>query len=246
MKENYFIWRITPTWCAHVFKAIFKKHHREMTPILKKFIPADGVVLDVGAHAGQFAKMFSEIASNGMVVSIEPGSYARSILRFALLFNRCTNVVVVPCALGSNSDVEILHLPEKRKGSFGFGLSHIAGQKNDLSERFKIVSDVVVSARLDDIAVKMNFERLDFIKADIEGWELRMIKGGLETIKRFSPVIYLELVEHSLARAGDSVNDAWETLTGLGYDPFILNETTMSLAPLNTVTEGDIWWLSKK
>ena len=244
MKTNYFIWKITFSWCAHAFKAITKQHHLELRPQLEKFIPADGVVLDVGAHAGQFAKLFSKIASNGMVISVEPGSYSRSILRLALYFNRRRNVVVVPSALGSSSGVEILRLPQKRKGSYGFGLSHIAGVKNDLSERFDVVSDIVVSVRLDDLATKMNMDRLDFIKADIEGWEMRMIAGGLETIKRFRPVIYLELIDSSLQRAGDSLASAWETLSGIGYAPYIMDETTMKLTPLHSIHEGDIWWLS--
>jgi hypothetical protein len=45
--------RITAGFFAHLFKAVCKQHHRELLPLLRPLIPADAVVLDVGAHAGQ-------------------------------------------------------------------------------------------------------------------------------------------------------------------------------------------------
>ncbi|MDH5771911.1 MAG: FkbM family methyltransferase [Rhodospirillaceae bacterium] len=246
MKEKYFNFKITPTWLAHSFKAITKQHHNELRPVFEKFISSNAVVLDVGAHAGQFTKLFSKIAKNGMVISVEPGSYARSILRIAVYLSKLRNVVIVPAALGSVTGVEILHLPQKRKGSFGFGLSHISGLANDISERLDVVADIVPSVQLDELAEKMNLERLDFIKADIEGWELRMITGGLQTIKRFRPVIYLEMIDNCLQRAGDSMSSAWQTLSELGYKPHVLDPHTMGLIPLESIQEGDIWWLDDK
>jgi len=55
------------TWCAHFFKAATKQHHREMLPLLRRYIGADAVVIDVGAHAGQFAKLFAGLAVRGHV-----------------------------------------------------------------------------------------------------------------------------------------------------------------------------------
>ncbi|MDH5772794.1 MAG: FkbM family methyltransferase [Rhodospirillaceae bacterium] len=246
MKEKYFNWKITPSWFAHFIKAVTKQHHNELRPVFEKFISNNAVVLDVGAHAGQFTKLFSKIAENGMVISVEPGSYARSILRFVVYLGKLRNVVVVPVALGSVTGVEILHLPQKRKGAFGFGLSHISGGKNDTAERFDVVADIVPSVQLDELAEKMNLERLDFIKADIEGWELRMITGGLQTIKRFRPVIYLEMFDNCLQRAGDNMSSAWQTLSELGYKPHVLDSHTMGFVPLESIQEGDIWWLDDK
>jgi len=40
------------TWLAHLFKACFKQHHRELRAPLSRFIGPDAVVFDVGAHAG--------------------------------------------------------------------------------------------------------------------------------------------------------------------------------------------------
>ena len=113
----YYRWRPGLTWLAHLFKAIAKQHHRAMLPVLRRLIPTDGVVLDVGAHAGQFTKLFAGIARDGPVIAVEPGAYARSILRPALALNRVRNVVTVPVGLSDRSGVSILSVPIKRRGS---------------------------------------------------------------------------------------------------------------------------------
>ncbi|MCY1543544.1 methyltransferase, FkbM family [compost metagenome] len=48
-------------------------------------------------------------------------------------------------------------------------------------------------ATLDTIVDQQNISSLDFIKIDVEGCELEVLKGSLETIKRFKPVVLLEM-----------------------------------------------------
>ncbi|MGH7248566.1 MAG: FkbM family methyltransferase, partial [Pseudomonadota bacterium] len=93
--------RITAGLFAHLFKAIFKQHHREMRPLLAPLISDDAVVFDVGAHAGQYTKLFARLARRGRVYAIEPQSYARRILRAAIRLNRVHNVEILPLALGA-------------------------------------------------------------------------------------------------------------------------------------------------
>ena len=45
-------------WVAHVLKAGFQQHHRELIPLFAPHIAEDAVIVDVGAHAGQFARLF--------------------------------------------------------------------------------------------------------------------------------------------------------------------------------------------
>ena len=100
-----------------------KQHHRSWIDVARRVVPEDGVVFDVGAHAGQYAKILSRLTRRGRVFAFEPGSYARSILRVALFVNRCRKVAVVPMALGEREETEILTLPLKRPRAYGFGLA---------------------------------------------------------------------------------------------------------------------------
>src|SRR5271154_3722796 len=97
---------------------------RTNRPRYRPVVPRTGVGFDVGAHAGQYTKLFAHAASAGRVFAFEPGSYARTILRIVVWLHGLANVAVIPMALGGVCGVATLSVPLKRSGSFGFGLSH--------------------------------------------------------------------------------------------------------------------------
>lgn len=238
MQAPYFSWHVSPTWLAHLFKAVAKQHHREMIPVFARFISDDCVVLDAGAHAGQFAKIFARLARHGQVYAFEPGTNARSILRLALYLNRCRNVAIVPMGLGEAPGLATMTLPVKRRGSYGFGLAHLG--RHDRPGEVRL--EAVALTTIDAVAAEIGLQRLDFIKADIEGWEMHLVRGGRETLRRFRPVLLLEMVESHLARGGDDIAGSWRTLGELGYRAYVLDEA-MALRPLAAPAEGDVWWL---
>jgi FkbM family methyltransferase len=237
--SSFYHFSFTPSFLAHLLKASFKQHHRELELIFERYIPKNAVVIDVGGHAGQFSKMFAEIAPQGFVFTFEPATYSRTILYTALFLNKKKNVVVIPAGLGAHCGCEIINIPLKRKRSLGFGLSHIGDDNSGRS----VVKEPIVLISLDEFIVKTGIERVDFIKADIEGWELKMLKGARETLKRFRPTIMIELNEDHLKRAGDSLADTWSFLTALGYVPRVLDEKH-GLQKLSRPQNGDIWWTS--
>lgn len=111
------------TFIAHLFRAIFRQHHSTLLPILKEYINEKSTVIDVGAHAGQFAKIFATLASEGHVYSFEPGDYAYSILTMMHKIKGLSNVSLVKMGAGSKNTKDILNVPIKASGSFGYGRS---------------------------------------------------------------------------------------------------------------------------
>ena len=204
------------TWSAHLWKALTRQHHLELRSRFRPLIPQDGVVLDVGAHAGQFTKLFSAMAPMGHVHAFEPGSYALSILRTVKSFKRLSNVTVHACGLGDSSKTGTLNVPIKESGSVGFGLSFVGDSQ--AQERPSVTEDVAIR-RLDEVVTECGIPHVDFIKCDIEGSELRMLVGARETLSRFSPAIYIELLNDNLVRHGDSIRALTDYLGDLGYRP---------------------------
>ncbi|MGH6976506.1 MAG: FkbM family methyltransferase, partial [Stellaceae bacterium] len=223
----------------HLFKAVFKQHHREMRPLLAPLVPQDAVVLDVGAHAGQYAKLFARLARRGRVYAIEPQSYARRILRAAIRINRLRNVEILPLALGAKATTATLTIPVKASGSYGFGLAHLGPHTRAGPAETEIV-DVTT---LDALAAKLGLTRLEFVKADIEGWEQAMIEGGQATLARFKPALLIEFNEQHLNRAGGSVAALWRMLSDLGYRA---TAGEPGGAELDRPREGDILFLPPK
>jgi FkbM family methyltransferase len=232
-------WRLSPGFVAHLWKATTQQHHRILAPTFARLVPRDAVVFDVGAHAGQYAKLLARMANDGHVYAFEPGSYARTILRAAIWAGGIRNVSVLPLALGSAAGLGALTIPVKKSGSFGFGLSHFGTPE----DRWPVVSqEIVALTTIDEVAALLDLRRLDFIKADVEGWELRMLEGGAATLARFRPRLLLELTKTGLARAGDTPEAAFAFLAARDYRPFRL-AADGTLTRLEAPADGDFWFL---
>jgi len=233
-------WRLSGRFLAHLFKAAAWQHHRALAPTIARLVPATAIVFDIGAHAGQYTRLLARAAAEGRVYAFEPGSYARSILRTVVWLHSLTNVAILPMALGAASGIEILNLPVKNRGGFGFGLAHLGTPE----DRWRSVAQELVSlTTLDSVVTALGIDRLDFIKADIEGWELRLLHGGEATLRRFRPHLMIELASGRLARAGDRLDDAFAFLTELGYAAYEPDRGGR-LVPVLLPHDGDFWFIA--
>jgi FkbM family methyltransferase len=230
------------TWFAHLFKSCVKQHHRELITPLRRFIPEDAVVLDVGGHAGQFAKLFARMAPKGHVYTFEPGSYALSILRPAIRFNNLRNITILPEGLSDSPGTATLHVPVKKSGSIGYGLGHIAGITKQRARR-PTISDTISLTTIDRFASSENLTRLDFIKADIEGWEFRMIVGGEQTLSRFRPSLMVEVASETLARAGDTPDSLFSYFASINYDGYIWEPDSQRFHPVEVAQNNDVFFV---
>ena len=233
-------WRPSAGFVAHLVKAATQQHHRALLPSIARFLPKSGVVFDVGAHAGQYAKLFARIAAEGRVYAFEPGSYARSILRAAIWLRGFDNVAILPLALSSAPGLATLNLPGKKSGSFGFGLAHLGEPQR---RRTNVAQELVAMTTL-DAAAALGLDRLDFVKADVEGWELHLPSGAADSLRRFRPTLLLELSSEHLARAGGRREHAFARLGDLDYLPFELSRGRQ-LTPAAGDPDGDFWFVAR-
>lgn len=201
------------TYNAHLFKAVFRQHHEELQSLLAPYIKPDAVIADVGAHAGQFTKLFARMAPHGRIYAFEPGAYALSILRKVVRLKKLKNVMIVPHGLGDTAGDATLHLPIKKSGSLGFGTASLSNPKAGAATH----ADKVSITTLDAFVEEQKISKLDFIKCDIEGWEFNMLKGAKRTLETLSPVLMLELNQDALKKAGSSQQEIENFLGVLGY-----------------------------
>ena len=68
--------------------------------------------------------------------------------------------------------------------------------------------------RLDDFVTKQKINKIDFIKIDVEGNELNVIYGATNSIKKFKPIILIEIEQ----RVHDfNINKIFDYILELGY-----------------------------
>lgn len=76
--------------------------------------------------------------------------------------------------------------------------------------------------RLDDFVRDRGLTRLDFLKCDVEGAELLVLRGDTDTLKQFQPVLYLEVSPDWTADFGYHPTAIIEFLRPFGYNRFLL------------------------
>jgi FkbM family methyltransferase len=227
-------------YLAHLFKALTRHHHREYLPILNECLKSDSIIIDVGAHAGQFTKLFSALVPEGHVYAFEPGGYASSILKKVIRLHRLKNVTHVNKGLGKQHKKENLNIPLKQSGSLGFGLSHIGNNTQDVRAT---ISEIIEIIMLDTFAENENLEKINFIKVDIEGWEMQLLLGAKSIIQKWHPILTLEVNRLLMERAEDTPEQLWKFLSDSGYEIFRLfydENNNLQITPASKPYDGNI------
>lgn len=170
------------------------------------------VALDIGANIGAHTLPLARaVGPAGRVHAFEPTAYAFAKLKANLALNPALHPSVharqmllddtpggeIPATLCSGWPLEAgvnLH-PEHR------------GEPHDTSG--------ATSATLDEELA--GIERIDFIKLDVDGRELPVLRGGRQLLERFHPPILIELCAHVCLEHGYPLSELLELLTGHGY-----------------------------
>jgi FkbM family methyltransferase len=164
----------------------FKYHY-----LIKELIQDDYTVLDIGANLGYFAKSFARLANKGEVICVEPVPLFYSVLKS--LLKSYPHVKTYNVALGSEAGKITMVLPETN-GVIRTGLPHIASTEEDrLKHKTQEVEIVRGSELLNDVI------RLDYVKCDVEGYELTVFTELKPVIEKFKPYVQLEIAEKNKA-----------------------------------------------
>lgn len=181
------------------------------------FIRPGDVVLDVGANVGAHTVFFSHLVGvRGRVVSFEPIPENVAAMQ-ALIARRARfdNVSVVQSAVGNPGDTATAVLRIPGKDSTQASLQpQSAGSWTGPSD-IRAVTCAITS--LDADPRVRGLERIDFVKIDVEGGELDVLKGAAGAIAQHRPLIYCEVFEMWASSFGYGPSDLAELVRSLGY-----------------------------
>lgn len=161
-------------------------------------------IIDVGGNNGNFAIDFSHmVGDNGKVHSFEPQRLVYYQLCGNVFMNGLNNVYCHNLAIGSNFDSVYIESPDYfEKGAVNFGNVKVGKS-----------GDMVIQVPLDSYT----FDNVVFIKIDVQGYELNVIKGAEQTIAKHRPYLFVEFEDDLLIEAGTSEKELQEKIESLGY-----------------------------
>jgi FkbM family methyltransferase len=153
------------------------------------------------------------VGKSGKVYAFEPQSILyKYLLTLKGLFS--SEIIIENLALSDSSKEQVLNIPSHKnenKSSPGASLSNnFVGQKI-------IKTEFIQSISLDEYCKNSNI-RPDFLKIDVEGHELEVLKGAEEILKSYKPGLLVEIEERHIGL--EKLNETINFLLSLGYNGF--------------------------
>jgi FkbM family methyltransferase len=174
-----------------------------------------GRAIDIGANDGMFTIPLSQLFDK--VEAFEPQQeYVDLIGPYAM--RRGSNITLYQVGLADVSGSMLLRIPlVPRPNRNPYVSKGLATLRADDSERFEDAIRYEVSVkRLDDYG----FESVNFIKIDVEGFEMEVLRGAVETLQRCKPSLLVEIEQRHLT--GVTVLEVIQFVERLGYHGYYL------------------------
>jgi len=162
---------------------------------LHPFLQGVRTVWDIGANIGDHTRQYLDWGMD--VVAVEPDPLAFLCLKHNCPAARCYNA-----AASEAPDA----LRFRRLENVG-------------ASRIDPAGDILVPA------IAMDLEWLPvpgFVKIDVEGWEPQAMRGMERTLKRYKPLVFVEINKGALEANGHTDKSVTDILTGLGYEDFTI------------------------
>ena len=178
--------------------------------VLTRCISGGGRVIDLGAHVGSFT--LSAAAAGYEVLSIEASPPNAELIRRSIDANGFTNVRLENIAISD------------RDGALQF---HCRGPYGHLATGGEMGNASVEATTLDKLLARIGWDRVDFIKMDIEGSEVAALRGMQATIATSRPVIFCESNGHMLNVFGETPQTLKQALVDFGYSLFLVEPDSL-------------------
>ena len=150
-----------------------------------KYIKEDSIVLDVGANFGQLSVLLSKSKKNVEVYSFEASKYIFEILEKNIKINN-TNVKLFHNLVGNETEQELFikKLNISKFNTYGSNMIEKIDTRNENNPNIEKINSI----KIDDIFFN---KKISFMKIDVQGYDLEVLKGSKKTIaKHQMPIIF--------------------------------------------------------
>jgi FkbM family methyltransferase len=188
--------------CFYVRKYLSIPHERDFKALRQIGPPyADRVLLDIGANQGQSIESMKIYWPSLPIVSFEANPYLAQKLQDR--YKHVKNVRILPNGLSDSAGTLTLYVPSYKGFVYdGLGSFDRNAAASWISEETVFGFD---SSRLTIAETSCQVSTLDaqnlapfFIKVDVQGYEYNVLKGGVETLRMYEPVLLVESYRHDL------------------------------------------------
>lgn len=171
-----------------------KYYESKILELVGSLLKKEDTFIDIGANIGQHSMYASYFCKH--VYSFEPVKKLFNQFNESISKNLILNISTYNYALGNE---------KKRMPIYSNGVSMAASSINTVKNK-KYIQDIQI-LRFDDVYEKMNIGKAELIKIDVEGYELEVLLGAKEYIKKYKPKILLEFSPYFYRRIDATISD---------------------------------------
>jgi FkbM family methyltransferase len=213
--NGYQLW-VRPTEDVGCQIYCYRRFEFAETKVIAGLVSPDATCIDVGANVGYYTLLLAGHARKGRVYAFEPIESNCSMINDSAEINGFHNVDVICCAV-SDTDTE---------SEFVISSDSAYSSLQDTGRKTQSLATVVPVTSLDTFCEQRQFNRVDFIKVDVEGAEHRVLAGARRLIgdpKRRPKHMMWELCQPMLEQYGSSAAEIVGELQTLGYTPYAVH-----------------------
>ncbi len=200
-----------------LIKAGFLKRKYPELFYLSTLVKPGFICVDIGANVGYYSVFLSKYAGiTGKVYAVEPVPLFANIFRKNTKKFALPNIELYQCALGAEVKEVTLGTPVL-DGVFRHGLTRVLEQGETGSEQ-----TYTAQMQIPD-ELFSGLPKIDFIKCDVEGYEVHLFPHMLKTLNKFKPVIQIEISSRENRRA------IIDLLKPAGYKPYRLQADSLQV-----------------
>ena len=211
----------------NVLYPVFKrKQDAEELKLIGSIVKPGFHVLDIGANIGFYTEVLSKlVGTKGCVYAFEPD---------------VTNVKHLQQNLRTNENVTLINKAVSDKtGPIKIYLSKMLNvdHRTYPVDEYADVMEINATS-IDDYLKLNNCTRVDFIKMDIQGYEMAALRGMEKTLKNNPSVkIITELWPYGLKKAGSSASEVLDFAKSKGFDLFLVTSNQLQILTKEMVPE---------
>lgn len=159
---------------------------------LFKLAQKGNTIIDIGGNVGEISMNFARIVGDkGEVHSFEPHPINVKRFKENLSLNDLKNLTLNDKALGGEEGIFQLLIVDENN----YGRNRISTKADDIKNK---VCENVQVVLLDNYIEKCKIEKVDLIKIDVEGYEMNVLKGAKNTLKKYHPILFIEIDDNNL------------------------------------------------
>jgi len=202
---DYGDFRIAPVETLNFFD-----YEKDESSMMENLVLDGDTVFDIGANIGWYSINIAASKRAVKVYCFEPIPKTYKSLLMNIDLNGISNVY--PHNFGFASQAGEFPFYYYKSGSGNASAVNLTNRTDVECVQCKVIT-------IDEF-IKTSDAKVDFIKCDVEGAELLVFRGGLETIKRDTPIVFSEILRKWSAKFNYDPNDIFRLFEGMGYQAY--------------------------